>query len=305
MTARERTLRILVKILAHPYRFTRQDLADEFNEGYVDAISGDIKALKNADIGFSQEKKPPYRLAIIPDRRLKELKHLLPLNVDDRSRIRSLLNQYMSKKDALYLNNKLDSLYDFQKLGLRALQRPALEKIDLLENAKQKERLVIIERYHSNNSNSITDRRVEPFHIDPELDTLQAYDTEKKKVSHFRLSRIERVVPTDIAWAFKSKHDYKYTDVFRIADNDQVLVQLRLKVWGYNALVEAFPKARAEITPGSQPNTFEFQSKVNGQFLGLINFIMGNADNVEVLHPDRLKERICEEAKKVLEKNSL
>lgn len=304
MTPRERTLRILVKLLAHPYRFTRQDLANEFNDGQKEAIEGDIKALKASDIGFHQEKKPPYRMAIIPDRRLKELKRLLPLNEDDRLRIRGLLTQYMSEKDALYLNNKLESLYDFQKLGLRALQRPALEKIDLLENALQKKKQVRIERYHSNNSNSISDRQVEPFHIDPELDTLQAYDVDKQKVSHFRLSRIERVVPTDIPWAYESSHGYKYTDVFRIADNDQVMVQLRLTVWGYNALVEAFPKARAETTPGAQPNTFEFQSKVNRPFLGLINFIMGNADNVEVLHPEELRERLREEAKKILEKNS-
>ncbi|GJM36445.1 MAG: hypothetical protein DHS20C18_54460 [Saprospiraceae bacterium] len=304
MTARERILRILVKLLAHPYRFTRRDLADEFNDGGIDAINGDVEELKKADIGFHQEKKHPYTLAIIPDRRLKELKHLMPLNEEDRTKIRSLLNQYSNSKDALYLNNKLDSLYDFQKLGLRALQRPALEKIDLLETAKLKEKQVIIERYHSNNSNSIQDRRVEPFHINPELDTLQAFDADKKKVSHFRLSRIERVVLTSEPWHFKGDHNYKYTDVFRIADNDQVLVQLRLNVWGYNALVEAFPKARGEIVVGAQANTFEFQSMINRPFLGLINFIMGNAEHVEVLHPDTLKAKIQEEAKKILEKNS-
>lgn len=303
MTPRERIIRILVKLLAHPYRFTRRDLAEEFNNGDLEAINGDIRELRHADIGLHQEEKPPYRLAIIPDHRLKELKRLMPLTDEERNRISAALSRELSTKDALYLNNKLASLYDFQKLGLRALRRPALEKIDRLETAKNQERQVVLEKYRSN-SNTIKDRRIEPFFIDPELDTLQAYEPEKEKSSHFKLSRIERVILTDDPWTGKDKHQYKYTDVFRIADNEQETVQLHLNVWGFNALVEAYPKARAEISAGTLPNTFEFQSRVNSQFLGLINFIMGNADHVEVIYPERLKVRICEEAQKILQKNS-
>jgi predicted DNA-binding transcriptional regulator YafY len=250
-----------------------------------------------------QEEKPPYRLAIVPDRRLKELQRLMPLTEEERARVRSILSRELSGKDALYYNNKLDSLYDFQKLGLRALRRPELEKIDRLESAKKQRQQVILEKYRSN-SNTIRDRRIEPFHIDPELDTLQAYDVDKQKTSHFRLSRIERVLPTEEGWTCADKHHFKYTDVFRIADDDQEFVQLRLDVWGYNALLEHFPKARAEVNPGAESKTFIFEAKVNAQFLGLINFIMGNADHVEVLYPERLKAKIREEAEKILEKNS-
>lgn len=301
MTPRERILRVLVKLLAHPYRYTRKDLAAEFNEGNIEAINGDIRELKNADIGFEQEEKPPYRLAIVPDRRLKELKHLMPLTDEERARISGILNRELSTKAARYLNNKLASLYDFQKLGLRSLRRPALEKIDQLEAAKKQEQQVILKNYHSN-SNTIKDRRIEPFFLDPELDTLQAYDVDRKTTRHFKLSRIERVLLTDDHWQHQEEHQYKYTDVFRIADNEQETVQLLLNVQAFNALVEAYPKARAEISPGAKPLTFEFQSKVNSQFLGLINFIMGNADQVEVLHPEQLRHKVREEAQKILEK---
>lgn len=303
MTPRERIIRILIKLLAHPYRYTRRDLANEFNDGQIEAINGDIRELKYADIGLHQEENPPYRLAIVPDRRLKELQRLMPLTEEERARVRAILSRELSAKDALYYNNKLDSLYDFQKLGLRALRRPELEKIDRLEMAKKTKKQVILEKYRSN-SNTIRDRRIEPFHIDPELDTLQAYEPDKQKANHFKLSRIERVVPTEEDWTCEEKHHYKYTDVFRIADDQQEYVQLRLDVWGYNALLEAFPKARAEITPGAEPDTFVFEAKVNAQFLGLINFIMGNADHVVILNPERLKVKIREEAKKILQKNT-
>ncbi len=301
MKPRERIIRILLKLIRNPYTLTRRDLADEFNNGLLGAIDGDIEELKNANIGFEQEQKPPYRMAIIPDNHLKELKHLIPLTDTDRAKISRALHQFSSSKDALYLTNKLESLYDFQKLGLRALRRPALEKIDRLEAGKVNEQQVIIEKYRSN-SNTIKDRRVEPFHIDPELDTVQAYDVDKHKCAHFKLSRIDRVILTDDPWKFKMDHHYKYTDVFRIASNDQKLVQLKLDVWGYNTLVEQYPKAMADISVGANPNVFEFQSRVNDQFLGIIPFIMGNAEHVEILHPQELIIAIQEEAKLILKK---
>jgi len=301
MKPRERIIRILIKLIRNPYKFTRKNLADEFNEGKLGAIDGDVEALKNANVGFDQEPKPPYRMAIIPDHQLKELKHLIPLTEADRAKISRALYQFSSSRDAQYLTNKLESLYDFQKLGLRALRQPALEKIDRLEAGKVYEQQVIIEKYRSN-SNTINDRRVEPYHIDPELDTIQAYDVDKKKNAHFKLSRIDRVIPTDHPWSFKADHRYKYTDVFRMANNDQKLVQLKLDVWGYNALIEQYPKALADISPSADPNVFEFQSKVNGEFLGIIPFIMGNAEHVEIIYPPALKTAIQEEARKILKK---
>ena len=301
MNHRERVIRILIKLVRNPFVFTRKDIANQYNDGKVGAINGDVKELINANIGFEQEKKPPYRMAIIPDYRLKELKHLIPLTEEDRAKIRRIINQYGDNKDSIYLNNKLDSLYDFQKLGLRALRQPALERIDRLEAGKAYEKQVIIEKYRSN-SNSIKDRRVEPFHIDPELDTVQAFDVDKGESLHFKLSRIDRVIQTDDPWQFKKEHRYKYTDVFRIADNDKILVQLKLDVWGYNALIENYPKALADISPSATHNVFDFQTDANAKFHGLIPFIMANAKHVEIVYPQKLKEAVRAAAKDVLKK---
>ena len=102
MIPRERIIRILIKLIRNPYKFTRKDLADEFNEGNIDAIDGDVKVLKNANVGFDQETKPPYRMAIIPDHQLKELKHLIPLTDSDRAKISRALHQFSTTKDAKY-----------------------------------------------------------------------------------------------------------------------------------------------------------------------------------------------------------
>ena len=298
MTPRERVLKVLLRILAHPYRFTKRDLAVHF-EMSKDAIKEDIQAIVNIGLHFHQDNV--HKCAIIPDRQFKELKHLQSLNDDDQVKISEALSRYCSSKDALYLKNKLSSLYDFQRLGIRALRRPALERIDILEQAKKQKRQVVLKNYRSN-SNTIRDRKVEVFHIDPELDTIQTFEVDENDNRHFKLSRIERVKLTDDTWQYEDKHHYKYTDVFRIADNNQTSVHLRLRVYAYNDLIETYPKALSEILPAAEPNTFDFETRVNHQFLGLMNFIMGNFQHVEIIAPQQLKDRVEEEAKLILEK---
>lgn len=297
---RERVLMVLLRILAHPYRFTKRDLAERYKMS-KDAITEDLEAMRN--IGLHIEYDNKYRYAIIPDRQFQELKQLQSLNDSDIAMISNALKQNLSGKDVLYLNNKLSSLYDFQRLGLRALRRPALEKIDSLEKAKKDEIQVILKNYRSN-SNSIKDRTVEAFHIDPELDTIQAYDVDAQKTSHFKLSRIERVVLTETTWCPDHNREYRYTDVFRIADNNQVSIHLRLQVYAYNALIEAYPKALSDILPASEPNTFDFETKVNHQYLGLMNFILGNYGQLTIIRPQELKEKVMTEAQKILSNNS-
>lgn len=298
MTPRERVLRVLLRILSHPYRFTKRDLAEHFDVS-KDTIIDDINAIKNAGLHFEQ--KNQHRCAVIPDRQFKELTHLQSLTEDDRYKIGDALNRFLSSKDAMYLKNKLDSLYDFQQLGLRALRRPALERIDTLGKAKKEKQRVILEKYRSN-SNSIRDRLVEPFHIDPELDTLQAFDVDSDTTRHFKLSRIVRVKLVETPWAFEARHEHKYTDVFRIANNKQDPIHLRLQVYAYNALIEAYPKALSEVMPGAEPETFDFETRVNADFLGLMNFIMGNFKFIEIIAPQQLKDRVEEQAKEILEK---
>ncbi|MGK0366765.1 MAG: putative DNA-binding transcriptional regulator YafY, partial [Saprospiraceae bacterium] len=93
----------------------------------------------------------------------------------------------------------------------------------------------------------------------------------------------------------------KETDVFRIADDDIVTVHLELNMQGRNILMDTFPKAKEAIVPGNDNKTFDFQSKVNAKFLGITNFILGNADNVKVIGPDSLKQHLKKQARKIID----
>jgi len=256
---------------------------------HADTIKDYIAVFKSVGLKFDQDRH--YKCAILPDRQFKELNHLLPLSVEERATISKALHQFSSKNDAMYLVEKLSTLYDFQKLGIRALRRPALEKIELLNAAKRGKLQVTLQNYRSNSSDT-RDRIVEPFHLEPDLGILQAYELESNESKHFKLSRIERVLTQDAPWQFETKHQHQYTDVFGIANDQTEMIQLKLNVQGYNILVETYPKSRAEIYPAADSGFFDFQTKVNAEFKGISNFILGNAAHVEVIANDQLLENL-------------
>ena len=299
MRSRERVLKIILLLLAQPYRYTRRDLAKRYCVS-KNTIDADIKEIELAGLHLDQG-RPHYGCAILPDKDFKELQYLMPLTPEDRFKITTAIDRASgSSKEANYLKKKISSLYDFQRLGIRALRRPELEKLDLLNAGKNQEQRVMLENYRSN-SNEVKNRIVEPFHIDSEQGMLQAFDIDDQASKHFKISRINRVQLTEIPWMFRERHYYKYTDVFRIADNNKISIHLELDVFAYNALIENYPKALADIINGSVKNTFDFQTEVNHRFLGVTNFILANRGHVQILSPNNLREHIRQEAQKIID----
>lgn len=299
MVPRERILKIMLLILGNPYTFTRKNIQKKL-EITQRKFEEDIRVLKNLNLTIDY-RSSDNTYAIIPEKGFKELDYLSPLSDSDRERIQSAM-RFLSSKDQLYLNKKLDSLYDFQKLGIRALRKPALEKIDRLEIAIKKEVCIILENYLSNSSVP-RNRIVEPFAVDANLDTLQAFDIESKSIRHFKLNRVERVtIQNNLPWKYKKEHHTKETDVFRIADDNKTMIHLELTMQGRNVLLDTFPQARKDIEPSSERNIFNFESKVNDNFYGVTNFILGNSENVTVISPDSLKKHLKKRARKIIEK---
>ncbi|MFT4762860.1 MAG: putative DNA-binding transcriptional regulator YafY [Paraglaciecola sp.] len=306
MQARERIVRLLLRILTNPYQYSQKDLAKYF-DFHSDQIKKDIQILKNIDIHIDYDKK--YRYAIIPEKGFKELQILQHLTEAEQAKISRALNaQLGSSKEADYIANKLSGLYNFQKLGLRALRRPALDRIDQLEAAKKAKQQVILKNYKSN-SGKTRDRYLEVFWVDAELDTIQAFDIDEKANHaeedanrHFRLSRIQSVEILETSWQFSKEHRPKPTDVFRIANPNQARIHLKLKNQAYNFLAENYHKALSEIHPTSEPDIWHFETAVNADFYGLTNFIMAHYEHIEIVYPIDLQEHIRQKATALLNK---
>lgn len=260
-------------------------------------IRGDFTAFANADLVLERDTRNRY--GFVESKPLMQLQNLLHFTEEDQLLLEEAIDSLAGKSaHAERLKRKLASLYDFRKLGLSYLRKPHLGKIDTLIEAKSQRRSVILRDYRSSNSNVVSDRKVEPFHISPPEDILHAFDLGSRQLRHYRISRFTRVQLLDEEWAHESRHIVMPADPFRIVDSNQVNVHLRMRVGAYNELVERFPVTKAYLQEAEEPDVYDFQCMFNHKFLGLSNFILGNFHQViEVLEPDGLIQLLNEEAK--------
>jgi len=296
--ARARMLRIMMAILERPNAYTKKDLAQRYGFS-VDTIKGDFECFENAGLLLEHDSK--YRYAFQVTQPYKQLKHLLHFTEEDQYILENAIdNIEPHSPQAKKLKDKLSALYDYHLLGHAYLRKPYLDKVDNLLQAQGEKLQVILVDYPSSNSNQTKDRQVEPFHTSPPDDILHAFDISRKKVRHFRISRIKRVKLLNTPWAYEGHHVIMYTDPFRISSNEQVPVHLKLSVGARNELIERFPMAKRHIEEAAEEDRYDFQCEVNAQFLGITNFILGSyLQGVEVISPDSLKEHLREVMKRM------
>ncbi len=295
---RTRLVRILRALLEYPHHYTKRALAERYGCS-EDTISGDFQAIRDA--GFVLQADEKHRYAFAPDKPHQQLKDLLHFSEEDQVLLyQAIDNLPVGNARAAKLKTKLGSLYDYGRLGHAYLRKPYLNKVDLLEQARQEKKQVILEGYRSSNSNTISNRVVEPFHVSPSEDTVQTFEADKNKVNHFRISRITRVKVLDQPWEHEGWHNIRRTDPFRIVGNEQVTVHLRMNVGAYNELIERFPLTKGYIEETQEEGVYDFQCSVNDKFLGLSNFILGfHHQGIEIIAPERLREHLREEIKRM------
>lgn len=299
-----RLLRIMLAILERPFGYTKKQLMERY--GVKDsAIKDDFKTFREA--GFVLKSDKNHRYGFIVNQPYKQLKELLHFSEEDQILLHRAIDQVgQHSRRAERLKKKLASLYDYHRLGHAYLRKPYLKKVDLLEQAKKTKQLVVLKDYRSSNSNDMRDRYVEGFHISPSEDLLHAFDikvTEKNQLRHFRISRMKSVQLLDSNWQNEGKHHIERSDAFRIVDDDQVSVHLRFKVGAYNELIERFPLSEPYIEYDETEDVYDFQCRVNREFKGITNFILGfHHQMVDILEPDSLIDHLQIEAKKIQEK---
>lgn len=298
---KNRVLSILVDLMDQPFRFTKTSLSEKYMVS-TRTISRDFEDLEI--VGFTISKDEKHRYALAQTKHLEQLKSLLHFSEEDQLYLIKALNEYdKHDKRAARIKQKVSSVYNYHKLGYANLKRPYLKKLDQLEQAKTEKRSVLLKGYRSSNSNAINDRAVEAFHYSPESDILQAFDIDKKALRHYRISRIQRIMITENKWQHENAHHISATDPFLIVSDEQVLVNLRLKVGGYNELIQRFPLSQGYITEDHEEGIYDFTAKVNSRFYGLSNFILGNFNQIkEIVEPEALRDHLIDMVKNIEEK---
>ncbi len=293
---KSRLLRILLAILESPRAYNSTKLANIYGCD-PSTIRRAIETIQNA--GFVVESNHNHCYYFVENKPYLQLKDLLHFSEEEQQLLHQAIDQInISDKRGKRLKTKLASLYNFQRLGHSYLRKPYLNKVDKLQLSFEEKKQVILKEYRS--ATRIADRLVEAIHISPPDDTLQAFEIESKKCKHYRISRIRSVIQTTQDWEYESHHNILRTDPFRIVDNKQVMVHLRIGVGAYNELRERFPMTRSCIEETEVPEIYDFQGMINHKFIGLTNFILGyHHQRIEVLEPDSLIEHLRNQVKKM------
>jgi len=285
---RARIAQLFRNLSEQPNQHTIRELAKRYGVS-PDTIRGDFEAIRSPGYQLIADDKNRY--AFMLDKPYRKLKDLLHFSEEDQALLYQAIDQLPGYSErAQKLKAKLGSLYDFGRLGHAYLRKPYLSKVDLLEQARQEKKQAVLEGYRSSNSNTISNRVVEPFHVSPSEDTVQTFDVDKRVVNHFRISRFARVKILDTSWENEGHHNIRRTDPFRIVGNEQVMVHLRLAIGAYNELIERFPLTKGHIEETHEEGFYDFQCSVNDKFLGLSNFILGfYHQGIEIVQPESLR----------------
>lgn len=291
---KERFGRLILLLVQQPFRYKKKELANKLNVS-ISTIDRDLTALAN--IGLETDFNGKYRYGFVQDKPLDQLKDLLHFSDDEKDFLVKAIdnidqnNQYV--KTAKRVKRKLNSLYDFRKLGLDILREPHLQMINLLEKATTERKQIILKRYYSSNSNSIRDRIVEPLKVSPFDDMVFAYDVEKEKISYFRITRIGGIEALETPATYTKIANFDDADPFYIVSDDKVQVRLEFGVAAYNELILRFPLAKRYIKTYASGDRFEFQCEVNAKFYGISNFILNTHHDLVTIHePPELNEHL-------------
>lgn len=214
--------------------------------------------------------------------RLRDISNLVHFNAEEafilRKAIDSISGETLLKQN---LKKKLYSIYNFPEI-VEIIVKPELgETVHRLIEAIRNEMAVRLIGYQSANSNTISDRCVEPYQFTTNYTQVWCFDLNDRRCKLFTTTRIKKIEILPQTWKHKKSHITAGLDVFRNSGFEPVgTVSLRLNVRAAALLAEEYPLAEKYIRQTNDVNQY-FEAPVFN-FEGPARFVLGLLDNVSV-----------------------
>lgn len=193
------------------------------------------------------------------------------------------------------LKQKLVAFLNHDKAVEAYLKKEKPEMVLELNSAIRNKKQVLLVNYASGNSQTVRNRRVEPFEFKDDFNLVWAFDIDIKLNRQFKICRIEDVYQTPFDWEFERLHHSKSVDVFRNTGELNKQVEFELNLRARNLLVEEYPLAGKCISEIA-PNRFLFKAPV-AKYEGPGRFVLGVAEDIRLVGDgeflDFVKEKIA------------
>ena len=284
----ERMLR-LMKLMTGNVNYTVNDLAERLGTTYR-SIYRYIETFKDAGFVVKRLEGGIYKLGK-ESRYFKDISQLVHFT-DEEAHIVNQLIEALDDTNMLKQNlrRKLTSVYDCTSMAASIVKGRNATNVNLLLEAMDGRRQVMLRDYASSNTGIVRDRVVEPFGFTTNYVQVWCYELESGSNKIFKTSRIGSVVVLDETWQYGDRHAEGHIDIFRMTGFEQHRVQLRLGMLSRNLLIEEYPLAERDLRPLDDGHWLLDTQVCN--YKGVGRFVMGLLEDIEILDTPALRDHI-------------
>ena len=284
----ERMLR-LMKLMTGNVNYTVNDLAERLGTTYR-SIYRYIETFKDAGFVVKRLEGGIYKLGK-ESRYFKDISQLVHFT-DEEAHIVNQLIEALDDTNMLKQNlrRKLTSVYDCTSMAASIVKGRNATNVNLLLEAMDGRRQVMLRDYASSNTGIVRDRVVEPFGFTTNYVQVWCYEPESGSNKIFKTSRIGSVVVLDETWQYGDRHAEGHIDIFRMTGFEQHRVQLRLGMLSRNLLIEEYPLAERDLRPLDDGHWL-LDTQVC-DYKGVGRFVMGLLEDIEILDTPALRDHI-------------
>ena len=293
----ERLLR-LMKMLSGPVDHTVDELAEILGMT-PRTVYRYFDTFKSAGFSLQHKYGNVYKLDGVPEE-APNFEKLLYFSEEEAYLINSLIDR-LSPTNSLKkgLKDKLAIIYDSTNIEDFVDRRSNAAHVENLRKAAEEKKQVILHDYESASSDSVRDRRIEPFGFTTDFIEVWGYDLEAQKNKVFKITRIGEVEILDKPWRWETSHRKMGRDLFRMSGYANAHVRLQLSVRAKNLLIEEYPQAEKAIVRDG--NVWILDTVVN-DFAGITRFYAGLMHEIKVLEGEAFLEYVREYLKRFVNK---
>ena len=165
--------------------------------------------------------------------------------------------------------------------------------IRLIRIALSRKKQLVIRRYQSFTSETMTDRIIEPLELTDDYKYLIGWEPAKQRQGQFKISRMTDV--DILEESITTNHEASPVDIFGLTGDEWLNVKMHLSPLAYSLLAEEFPLSIGFTRHDKGTNRFIFDGRVRN-WKGIGRFVLGLPGEVEVVEPQGflkyLEERV-------------
>jgi predicted DNA-binding transcriptional regulator YafY len=179
------------------------------------------------------------------------------------------------------------------QIGANSLFKAHLSKIvEQISVAIIEGKQLLIKGYSSANSQSISDRLVEPTCFTDNYDAVSAFEISTNLNKYFNIERMSSVQVLEIPMEHETKHEFLKPDIFGFQDKRMDKeIEIEMSMRAYLLLKEEYPMSSAFIKPIPDNGKYYFKANVQS-FKAPGRFVMGFLEEIEVIGSEEFKRFI-------------